>query len=133
METTTETKKRTITMTGRRPVTIREDEWPVIARGSESWHDGQVECQANETIAVAIRVRRHADGRAIVYGSYIYDTAFQGRRGSTARAGHMVKSGGDIATAIRFVADDLRRDGHDDRMINDTRDECISHLPAEEL
>lgn len=42
------TETRTITLTNRPPVRIREDHWPVIAHGLHRAHDGQIECQATE-------------------------------------------------------------------------------------
>ena len=58
------TDKLKITMSERRPLTIVKADWPLIAQAD--WHDGRVECQANNIRR--IRVREHADGRRIVYG-----------------------------------------------------------------
>ena len=58
-----ESKTRTITLTGRAPVRIREDEWPVIASGSYKDWDNQYEFQANREWKASIRVRQHPDGR----------------------------------------------------------------------
>mgnify|MGYP001576581350 CR=1 FL=1 len=64
MSDTTTTKTRTITLTDRPPVTIREDAWPV--RAAAKWWDGAYESQANRTASV--RVREHEDGRAAHIG-----------------------------------------------------------------
>lgn len=56
--------RRIIPLTGRAPVKIDDSLWPIIAKAST--FSGEHECQAN-TIAW-IRVRRHADGRVLVYG-----------------------------------------------------------------
>jgi hypothetical protein len=61
---TTNDRTRTITLTSRPPVRIVEDEWPIIAQASG--YTGEHECQANRTWT--IKVRKHADGRHLVYG-----------------------------------------------------------------
>ena len=111
------TKTRTITLTDRAPVKIVESDWPVIASAKD--HDGQVECQANESWS--IRVRQHADGRALVYA--VYDTSWQGRSG--ARGGELLERGADLAAAIRRVGERCQ--------CEQIVDECIADLPAEEL
>jgi hypothetical protein len=58
--------QRTITLTGRPPVQIREEEWELVA--CARWSDNpRVPSESNRS--AAIRVRRHADGRCIVYGT----------------------------------------------------------------
>lgn len=60
-------KTRTITLTDRPPVQIVEDEWPIIsqARGNSA---GPPENEKFATATWTVKVRRHADGRHIVYG-----------------------------------------------------------------
>jgi len=124
MTTTTEApKKIKITMSERRPLSIVEDEWPVIA--SADWHNGQVECQAN-TIR-RIKVREHADGRRVVYG---FDRAGGGGQyaGTRNPAGGFLVAAGDEDETVRAI----RRVGGilgDD----DLAAECIADLPAEDL
>jgi hypothetical protein len=115
--TTTESKTRTITLTDRPPVKIRDDEWPLIAEGH--WYDSPHKHQANRECH--IRVRQHEDGRAIVYAQY--DTAYQGERGQ--RAGAVLTADEDIAAAIRRVGET----GNCQQCI----DYCIADLPAEEI
>lgn len=123
MSTTTTTKQRTITLTDRPPVTIREDAWPVIA--TAKWWDNTYECQANRT--ASIRVRQHADGRRIVYG--VADSQWQGERG--AKAGILIRieddllDNGETVRAIRFVADLI---GYPELATK-----CVANLPAEVL
>ena len=132
--TTTETKKRTITLTGRRPVTIEESAWPVIARGRERWHDNQYEFQANRKVDIQILVRQHADGRAIVYGYVDYDSAFQGERSYIERAGVLADPGDDLAESIRSVEAALEDQASDEsERIGCAARECIADLPAEEI
>jgi hypothetical protein len=64
MTTTTE-KKLTIVLSDAPPVIVDAGVWPCIAVAD--WYSGQHECQANEKAYV--KVREHADGRRIVYGS----------------------------------------------------------------
>lgn len=141
MTDNTEPKTRTITLTGRAPVKIREDEWPQIAHGSYRDHDNQYEFQANRTWKCDIRVRQHPDGRAIVYGVYDYDTAFQNERNFVARAGVLLDGASvssRIPDAISAVASTLiaaaEEAGHNFRShISACERECISDLPAVEL
>jgi hypothetical protein len=122
---TTESSKpklRTITLTGRPPVRVSEDAWPIIA--SARRHDGKVECQANHLWHLT--VRQHADGRTVVYGS---NTAGQGgvyQGWEEARAGELLDAGADVASAIIRV-------GTDARCSKAMQDECIADLPAEDL
>ena len=119
---TTESKRRTITLTDRAPVRIVDSEWPRIARGSG--HDGEVECQANHQWF--INVRQHADGRTIVYGGVIEGLGGMRAGESEHRGGEMLTPGSDLAAAIRRVGDDCG-------VRDETVRECIASLPAEDL
>ena len=131
MTTTEAPKKIKITMSERRPLSIVEDEWPLIA--SADWHNGQVECQAN-TIR-RIKVREHADGRRLVYGFARAGNGGQhaGTRNPeggflvSAKVGYPVPSAVDDETvrAIRRIGGILGDDA--------LADECIADLPAEDL
>lgn len=145
--TTTAPKKLTITLTNRPPVKITEEQWPLLAAGSWSDHDGQVECQANRRWKAWIKVRQHEDGRTIVYGLYDYDTAFQGEPNANYRDGQMVTPsaedypegaresfwvGQPIIDAIRAVGERLQeRSGHE--CWPDLIATTIADMPAEEL
>ena len=119
MTTATTPKTRTITLSNRPPVKIREDEWPQIAQAS--WTDNPaIPVQANRTAAV--RVRQHADGRAIVYGTY--STQWQGE--TDLKSGMLLAKGADIAAAIYEVVDDLG-------VTVTMAAECVANLPAEEI
>jgi hypothetical protein len=138
----------TITLTGRNPVKIKKDDWPIIADAEDYWYDGQVEFQANRRKKCKLVVRQHADGRTLVYGIYTYQTNFQSERGYDVRGGELLtvdgvssENVGDckvIAGAIQRVGqwmiEHLPSDRQDDdeafdRVIHD----CIADLPAEEL
>lgn len=139
MSTSEQAKTRTITLTDAPPVKIREDEWPVIAHGQYTDHDGEVEYQANRKWRADIRVRRHADCRMIVYGVYDYDTEFQRERAITTRAGELLEPGADPVAAIRAVGATLAESteeagyaGFRSHISAAVRD-CIADLPAVEL
>ena len=135
--TTTESSKpkvRTITLTDRPPVRVREDLWPVIASARRG--DGAVECQDNHRWHLT--VRRHAtattgdeytpheDGRMIVYGSNTAGPGGVHQGWEEARAGEMVEPGEDVAAVVRRVGERARCS---EAMI----DECIADLPAVDL
>ena len=109
-------KERTITLTDRAPIRIVEDDWPVIA--SAKWWAGVHEVQSDRT--ALLRVRKHADGRHIVYGA----TDWVGDSGQ--RAGVVLDAGDPgLCRAIRDVA---RMIGH-----GDLAAECIANLPPERI
>jgi len=81
---------RTITLTGKPPVRIREADWGVIAWASFHDYDGQYDFQANRNWRGSLRVRQHGDGRAIVYATWSYESQCQGERGYAQRAGELL-------------------------------------------
>lgn len=115
-------KTRTITLSDRAPVKISEALWPRVAYASR--HDGAVECQANHEWHLT--VRRHADGRAIVYGSEVAGMGGVYQGYEEARAGVILDAGDDIPRAIRRVGERARCS---EAMI----DAVIADLPAVEL
>lgn len=116
---TTAPKRRTITLTGRPPVRILESAWPIIAHGE--WTDNpRIPQQANATEDV--RVRQHADGRAIVYG--VTWSAWQGSIGWS--GGELLAPGADLPSAIERVA-------ADGGMHESVARECIADLPPIDL
>lgn len=127
---------RTITLTGRPPVRIFEANWPVIASAGDNDYDGQVECQSFHVSKWSVIVRRHADGRAIVYAIYRYETRWQGERSRFARRGVMLPATTDdaICDAIRDVCSDIASADHygDDASRWDSlAADCIADMPAE--
>ena len=117
--TTTDTKPttRTITLTDRPPVKIKDVDWDVIAESK--WFEGQYDFQANRS--GWLKVRQHADGRTIVYGAY--DTRFQTE--VSLRGGELLDKGADIAAAINRVAETCNA--------TECAADCIADLPAEEI
>jgi hypothetical protein len=144
-----ENPKLTITLTGRPPVKITKDEWPVIASAEDKEYDNQYEFRANRRASWKLIVRQHNDGRTIVYGIYSYSSQYQGEGGSDIRGGELItvldadaESVGDaepIIAAIKRVGEDMEgrvpedggswSKGYFPRLIH----ECIADLPAVEL
>lgn len=136
MTTTTseEAKTRIITLTGRAPVKIVEADWPVIAQAKGDSFTGDVgryrQARANGEIdTYSLMVRRHADGRHIVYG--VLDAALaawhQPAHGRSWRGGFVIGPPGGLAleVAIQRVADEMGAP--------DLGRECLANLPAEEI
>jgi hypothetical protein len=138
--TTTDTateKKIEIALSDRAPVRIVAAEWPVIAKGS--WFSGQHECQANEV--AWLKVRRHEDGRVLVYGLRGRGPSGKPIEYHGASAGYLLAPGPsralpagtsgvtspEIVRAIRRVVGVLGRD------LDCVADEAIGDLPAEDL
>jgi hypothetical protein len=137
--TTTETttpKYRTITLTDRAPVCVREDLWPIVAKArgdSRTQHHTPV--PDYEIDSYYLTVRQHTDGRAIVHGRLDASTAWTGSEGRA--GGEMVAAIQDPTRATGVTMPDLseiarviRRVGEEcglpDRVIR----ECIADLPA---
>jgi hypothetical protein len=132
--TTTE-EKLTIPMSERRPLKIVKSEWPKVAHGSA--FSGQHEFQAFD--GARISVRRHADGRTIVYG-YAGDWDGGGRPTRENRtAGFLIEPSGQMpddeetVRAIRRVAGILADTECVGEMAERASRDCIADLPAEPL
>jgi len=134
----TTTKSRTITLTDRPPVRIADTEWPLVAfgAGSEDDSDGRGN-PANRTTTRELRVRRHSDGRAIVYGIYDHSTCHQGERDHAARRGVLLEPSVGwqaIIDAIRVIGRQLAEaEGEAEAEWHKAMQSCIADLPAEEL
>ena len=134
MTTTTGAKQRIITLTDRPPVSIQEDAWPLVAQGDGDAGDEpdaaarrRARAQGEYDI-YTLRVRQHADGRAIIYGVLRAAIAAwrQPAGGEDWRGGALVEAGADLAATIRLVGE---AGGFPDVVIR----ECIADLPAVEL
>jgi hypothetical protein len=142
-----ENPKLTITLTGKPPVKITKDEWPVIASADEKEFDNQYEFQANRTATWKLIVRQHDDGRTIVYAIHSYSTQFQGESGRDLRGGElltvkdaMAECVGDAAPIIdaifRVAAEIESRmpEGQwSTRIFPRLAHECTADLPAVEI
>lgn len=114
---TTPTQTRTVTLTDSAPVQIVDAEWPQIAAYTEHGPDG----------AFDLRVRQHADGRALVYG--ITKPRRQELSGGlfvltgvARRGGAVLPLGNDIPAAVRRV-------GTDCCMPDSVVQNCLACLP----
>ena len=123
IETITKKKTRTITLTGRPPVSIDEAEWQRIAH-AKTW-DGEHEVQANRKWQITVRENggEEPGTRMIVYG--VYATRWQGEHGHN--AGEIVEStdSAQVCRAIERVAEAIG--------CPELAHDCIAGLPAEEV
>lgn len=117
--------KKKVTLTGRPPVTFLESDWPVIAKASSFSGGNGHACQANEE--AWIRVRKHADGRHLVYGQRDSGPGGMhlGYRGVS--AGELIDSDEDVTAAIHAVVEELGEGWES------LAEDCIADLPAEEI
>jgi hypothetical protein len=126
---TTTTDRIEIPMSERRPLKIVKVDWPSIAYGEE--YSGQYDFQAFD--GVEIRVRRHADGRMVVYGE-AGDWKGGGRPERESRtAGFLLSADDDVVRTIRRVAGILADTGFIGDMAHAAARRCIADLPAEEI
>jgi len=130
MQQKNEPKSRVITLTGRAPVRIVEDDWPLVASATDDSYTGpdygryQQALGRGEVDLYHLYVRRHADGRAIVYAVFIGATAWTGHGSS--RGGDLLAGGDDVAAAVRRIGEEC---GIPDHVIR----ACTADLPAEDL
>lgn len=122
-------KRRTITLTDRGPIQIIESRWAVIACANgdnyEGDHDGHpASCGCYDRWS--IRVRRHRDGRVIVYGIYAVGEFSGSGYAGPGKAGQLLAAGDDVVAAIRRV---VRILGLPTRTIT----ECTARLPVERV
>ncbi len=120
---------RTIILTNAAPVRIIQEDWPVIAHGLHESFDGEYECPANVKLEINIRVRRHADGRTIIYGHYELTTQWVDGHDVCRRAGYLYTdalSPDQLIRAIRKVGDEISA-------VSAVVQECVSELPPLEI
>ncbi len=126
----------TFPLTGKRPISFLPSEWPTLASGEWSDHDGKVESQAIRKWHIVIRVRQHADGRALVLGKYEYITCWDGGRGALHHAGLLLDAPADeelidvIKTVGRLLIEQLDMHQDDAPRVRECVQECIGDLPA---
>lgn len=136
--------KKTIVLTGRRPVTIETDEWPVIASAKSSCDDGDMHNQANQKGHIAVMVRKHGDGRCLIYGSSelwgaLSHDEFRRHAGKLLPEDHTESM---LVAAINEVVHEIKPLEVEDpgyvykSLVKEwitLADECIAELPAEEI
>jgi len=128
-----ESKRRTITLYDRPPVTIREADWPVLASAEWHWHEGEHESQAFRTAKAILIVRQHDDGRYLVYGIAERYSAWKAECGYERRGGVLANANAQVPEVLREVGERLADKLPDAETIRELIDKCISDLPAEEL
>jgi hypothetical protein len=120
----------TITLTGHPPVKIHKADWPIIAQAQ----DGEQVPDQNWYI----RVRKHADGRMIIYATYNLQAASRHQRGIDIREGELLQGEGALPSAItriaKAVASRCEALGHTEAAarMRELGYRCIADLPAVE-
>jgi hypothetical protein len=132
--------KTVIIMSNRPAVMVSDEKWPVIAEGFYSYHDGEVECQANRKWKCEMKVRQSADGKTIVYGMFDYDSHYSTEPNDHICAGLLLENGdADVLSGIAAVSIHLHRGIHTadistrNRVIRCAADMCVDDLPPEDL
>jgi hypothetical protein len=128
----------TITLTGRPPVKIKKDDWPVVASASENdRHGAQIGNEPNREDDWDLKVREHEDGRRIVYGIYDHSTAWQNESGLNIRGGELIDKDADVVEAIQRVAANMAERVNAESFPGDVflrlGHECTADLPAVEI
>lgn len=120
-----------VRLTGRRPVSIDPEEWPVIAHAGYHHYDGKYASQANRSWRGNLSVRQHSDGRVLVYATQSHESAWQNERGGRAHAGELLASAtpGQLATTIERVHAGIDGGGRWAPLAA----ECIASIAAEPL
>jgi len=130
--------QRTITLTGRPPVKIDDAAWPTIASARDKDFEGAHESQSFRTSRWWVIVRRHEDGRTLIYCGYDYSTAWQGERDYSVRGGRLLPAATaeqicDAISAECASIADSEHYGEDADHWPGLADQCIAAMPAEEL
>ena len=112
-------KARTITLSNHAPVRIHEAEWPILSFTRDEETEGQ------ESSRWWLTVRRHKDGRCIVYAR------FEVTREDRAAPDKLV--GGELLSKGENVAAAVRRVGEECHCTTVMIARCIAGLPAEEI
>ena len=103
--------KMRVVLNGRPSVRIDPKEWPMIARArGDTWKGSDHEryqqaIDQGEISTYWINVRRHADGRVLVYGWVFKCTGTCPEGMSKWRGGHLLDSGADDAAIVEAVRD----------------------------
>lgn len=128
-----------VRLTGRPPVQINEDEWPVIASSGDEWYDTVHPQQANRETRWRLIVRQAKDGRTLVYATYRHISQFQMERDYSCFAGELLDVDASmhrICETIANVAETIsgyEHYGQDASRWTLLREHCIADLPAEQL
>lgn len=130
---------KTIVLSGRPPVTVDGDKWPILASASDKEWDNEHECQANCTSHWFLNVRTNDIGSALVYAVYKFSSNWQHQRSLTHRCGVKLDPGSthaQICDAIEKVANEICGLPHyqdDVDRWEELKRDCIADMPAEVL
>lgn len=125
-------KRRTITLTNRAPISIIEEEWPVVAQGT-CGEDGSP--FQDWDITIRVRVHKKRGGRTLIHANYKYqcdadEVWYQARVGRLMDPG--TKSDAEVWEAILEVGNELRERIEPEGMrrhIIHALDACFAQLP----
>ena len=130
---------KTIILSGRPPVTIDADKWPLLASASDKEWDNEYEFQANRTSRWFLNVRTNDIGSALVYAVYEFSSSYQHERSITHRCGVKLDPGSthaQICDAIEKVGNEIRSLRHyaeDADRWEEIKRDCVADVPAEVL
>jgi len=129
-------KRRTITLTNRAPISIIEDEWPVIAQGQcgEDAPDGSP--YQDWDITIRVRVQKKGGHRALIHANYKYHCDAD-EEWHQARVGRLMdvassRSDHEVWKTILEVGDELRERMQPEGMrkyVTYALDACFAQLP----
>lgn len=119
---------RTITMTNRAPVRINQEDWPFL--GSKSHQIKGYDWEVKWFLGI----RQHADGRAIVYGTY---SAYLPQGDLHVKGGYLLGPDEDCNVALAQLVEELRSQEHDQPVDADQwlvlQAAIVRQLPIENL
>lgn len=120
-----------VTLTSKPPVRINGHEWEVQAWAEDEQRAGQDKSMSR------LVVRQHRDGRALVYGIYIFSTLSPVISNCSIRGGELVvPDHGTVVDAIFQVGkwiEEQRPKDHVGRGFRILAHECIANLPAVDI
>jgi len=115
------------------------DKWELISKAIDTEFDNQYEFQANITSKWFVGVRENADGRAIVYATYLHSSQHQGARGYSTKRGVLLPAEctiADVVNAIKEVCSDMEGAacaGEDNSRWQTLSHDCVADLPVQVL
>lgn len=112
-------KARTISLSSHAPVRIYENEWPIISSAREEEPEGK------ETSRWWLTVRKHQDGRHLVYARY----EVTGEKGEPLEK----LVGGELLAARANISESVTKVGEECHCPATMVARCLKGLPVEEI
>lgn len=125
-------REKTIRLTGRPPVKIDSYAWRII--GSATGNDAGGAPGANDdgrADSWSLAVRRHADGRVLVYGALI--PGWASRAADAWFGGQLMGLPGNGGVSTAAICAAVEKVGAEGRVPRRTIRECLASLPAEAI